>query len=453
LTTKDTPARLSPPEPGTDLELDFTDLLSNGQAVGRAGGLVVFCFGPLPGERARVRIETVKAKYAVAAMLELTRRSAQREQPFCVVFGTCGGCQVQHLSYGAQLEWKRGVVKNTLQRVGEFAGTEVRDPIGMENPRAYRNKMSLVVQARVLGFYKQRSHDLVPIASCPIVMPHLDAVIGALNGMAARAEHGAVLQETRHIVARTAQTTGQTVVTFTTPEASPALASSAQEVLALLPAAGVANSYDLSSQNAIVGRHHALLAGSAQIEEQIAGVRYRVSAASFFQVNVEIVGKIFEFLRVRLEKPRKIVDLYCGAGTFSLFFASLGCCVTGAEENAQAVLEAQENASFNRLAGTARFICGRVEVLVRRGRVKEALEQAQVAFLDPPRKGSDEATLGAIAGAGVAEIWYLSCDPATLARDLKFLSAKGYRLDEVQPFDMFPHTGHVETLAILSRTS
>jgi 23S rRNA (uracil1939-C5)-methyltransferase len=443
---------------GAEVELGFNDLLANGQAVGRTGGMVVFCFGPLPHERARVRITTVKPKYAVGEMISLTLRSPFRAQPFCPVFGTCGGCQVQHMTYPAQLGWKRDVVKNALQRIGGFNDVPVRDPIGMINPRAYRNKMSLVVDrqgpAPQVGFYQQRSHDLVPIAGCPIVMPQLNTHIGRLNDMLTEPSMTEAFRQTRHIVERTAKATEQTVVTFTTTEPSEELHALAPELKRQLPGAvGITNSYDLSSQNAIVGRKHALMSGQPQIEEQIAGVRYRVSAGSFFQVNVEIVARIFEFMRRGLDVPRKIVDLYCGAGTFSLYFAKLGSEVLGVEENAQAIAEAQENAGLNELAGSVRFVSGRVEEMVRRGEVRTALRDAQIVFLDPPRKGSDEVTLDAIAQSGVPNIWYLSCDPATLARDLKFLAAKGYRLSVVQPFDMFPHTGHIETLVTLYRES
>jgi 23S rRNA (uracil1939-C5)-methyltransferase len=459
LTTKDTPANPNRPlKPGAEVELGFNDLLANGQAVGRTGGMVVFCFGPLPHERARVRITTVKPKYAVAEMLTLTLRSPFRAQPFCPVFGMCGGCQVQHMTYPAQLGWKQDVVRNALQRIGGFADVNVRDPVGMINPRAYRNKMSLVVEQSTpvarLGFYQQRSHDLVPIAGCPIVMPQLNAHIARLNEALSQPATAQAFAKTRHIVERTAKSTEQTIVTFTTSEPSPELANTAPALMRQLPGAiGITNSFDLTSQNAIMGRKHALLAGEAQIEESIAGVRYRVSAGSFFQVNVEIVARIFEMMRPGLDVPRKIVDLYCGAGTFSLYFAKLGSEVVGVEENPQAIAEARENAALNDLSGSVRFLSGRVEDMVRRGEVRQALENAQIAFLDPPRKGSDEVTLQAIADSGVPNIWYLSCDPATLGRDLKFLAAKGYRLGVVQPFDMFPHTGHIETLVTLYRES
>src|SRR6185437_7341741 len=163
-----------------------TDLLANGQAVGRSGGIVVFCFGPLPGERARVAVTSVKPKYAVAAMRELLERSPKRAAPFCPVFGTCGGCQLQHLEYAAQLAWKKNVVRAALQRIGGFAAPDVADPVGMDVPRAYRNKMSLVTGGgaygpATIGFYRARSHDVVPIDTCPIADSRLSDYIARLN--------------------------------------------------------------------------------------------------------------------------------------------------------------------------------------------------------------------------------------------------------------------------------
>jgi 23S rRNA (uracil1939-C5)-methyltransferase len=213
--------------------------------------------------------------------------------------------------------------------------------------------------------------------------------------------------------------------------------------------AGVTNSFDLSSANAVAGRHQLLLEGEAEIEETIGGVRYRVAAGSFFQVNVEMVGRIFEYVLPWLAPPRRIVDLYCGVGTFALFFAKHGWRVEGIEENAHAVAEANANARRNALEERVRFTAGRVEQLAVGPTLAKTLRDTDVLFLDPPRKGCDELTLGAIADARVPAVWYLSCDPATLARDSKFLVAKGYRLGSVQPFDMFPQTGHVETFVQL----
>ena len=446
---------------GDEVEVEFTDLLANGQAVGRAGGVVVFCFGPLPLERARLAIAAVKPKYAVGKMLQLLTTSPFRAEPFCPVFGECGGCQLQHLSYPAQLAWKRDVVRGSLRRIGGFADVEVRDTIGMDVPRGYRNKMSLVVEhgrapetLPTIGFYRQRSHDVVPIDACPIVTPQLSAYVARFNEARALPSTAGALREARHLIARNARATGQAVLTITTLRESEATAEAAPALLASLPGAvGVTNSFDLGSENAVVGKHQRTLAGSAEIEETIDGIRYRVSAGSFFQVNVEIVARIFEVLTTQLQGPARVADLYCGAGTFALFFAKHGCNVYGIEESPRAVAEARTNAELNALQDRVRFRAGRVEDVVRDGEGRSALKSAEVAFLDPPRKGSDEATLGAIAGARVPAVWYLSCDPATLARDLKFLAAKGYRPGVVQPFDMFPQTGHVETLATLALTA
>jgi 23S rRNA (uracil1939-C5)-methyltransferase len=457
LTNSET-ARSGPPAVtvGAEYELAFTDLLANGQAVGRAAGIVVFCFGPLPQERARVRVTAVKPNYAIGELVRLLSPSPFRTTPFCSVFGTCGGCQLQHLSYPAQLTWKTDTVRGALARIGGFHDVAVRDAVGMTHPRAYRNKMSLVVDHRsgipTIGFYKQRSHDVVPIDSCPIVTPQLSDSISRLNRARTVPEVNEALEVTRHVVARNARSSGESVVTLTTRKLAPEVARAADSLMRLFPGAvGLTNSYELNSENAIMGRRHRTLVGRSDIEEVLDGVRYRVSAGSFFQVNVEIVGRIFDFMRSGLEHPRRIVDLYCGAGTFALFFARHGCQVYGVEENAQAILEAEGNATLNGLENWVRFRSGRVEEVVQTPEAHAAMREADIIFLDPPRKGSDEATLGAIARSKAPFVWYLSCDPATLARDLKFLAANGYRLGMVQPFDMFPQTGHVETLVTLYR--
>ncbi len=442
------------PRIGTEIEVLFTDLLPNGQGVGRADALVVFCFGPLPQERALVKITTLKPRYAVAALVRLLAQSPSRAQPFCPVFGRCGGCQLQHLDYAAQLRWKHAVVRSALERIGGLSGADVRDTIGMDDPRAYRNKMSLVVDHRSalprIGFYKQRSHDVVPIEACPIVEPQLSDYITRLAAARLDETTAEVFQSAKHIVARSSQTTGQAVVTITTERESVSVAQAAALQARLPGAAGVTNSFDLGSENAILGRRQRVVSGTGEVEESIAGILYRVSPGSFFQINVEIVARIFDFLKtLGLEPHVRIVDLYCGAGTFALFFAKQGCEVFGVEENAQAVDEARKNAQRNGLTDKAHFRSGRVERVLSEEEGRKALGRASTVFLDPPRKGSDEATLAAIVAARVANVWYLSCDPATLARDLKFLAAKGYRLGVVQPFDMFPQTGHVETFVTL----
>jgi 23S rRNA (uracil1939-C5)-methyltransferase len=444
--------------PGVVASVRFTDLLANGQAVGRVNGQVVFVTGPLPGERARVRIAQVKPKYAVGDLVAYESESAMRSKPFCGVFGVCGGCQVQHLAYPAQLAWKEQIVRSALRRIGGFAQADVRRPVGMTNPRNYRNKMALVVDRppageTSFGFYQARSHALVRIDSCPVVLPQLDAAIGGLYDAARAPDARDAFAGAKHAIVRAGAASGQAVLSITTDrqsaavkERAPALARHVRGVV------GISNSFEPRTANAVLGRKMLYVWGQREMEETIEGVRFRVSPSSFFQVNSEMVGRIFRFLAPGLNENRSVVDLYCGAGTFAIFFASRGARVVGIEENPAAVREARENAALNGVESRVRFVEGRVEGAVIHKDGKQALNEADIVFLDPPRKGSDEATLDAIAAAGVAAVWYLSCNPATLARDLAYLAKRGYALGVVQPFDMFPQTGHVETLATLHKT-
>jgi 23S rRNA (uracil1939-C5)-methyltransferase len=444
--------------PGAVGVVEFTDLLANGQAVGRFDGMVVFVDGPLPGERARVRLTEVKAKYAVGEVVELETRSPDRAEPFCGVFGACGGCQVQHLAYPAQLAWKRRIVQDALARIGGFADVDVREPIGMREPRAYRNKMALVVDAQpgaapVFGFYRARSHDLVPIERCPIVLEPLDAAIGELTLAARAPETAPAFAGVRHVIMRAGLQSASGVLSLTTETKSAAIASLAPQIAERVHGVGgISNSYGLANANAVVGRQMDFVWGKREMEETIEGVRFRVSPASFFQINGEMVAAIFRALAPLIAGTPKIVDLYCGAGTFAISFASRGADVVGVEENGSAVAEARQNARLNKVEERVRFVKARVEGELGNPAGREALRAADAVFLDPPRKGSDEATLAALADAKVAQIWYLSCNPATLARDLRYLATRGYRIGLVQPFDMFPQTGHVETLVTLARS-
>ncbi len=215
------------------------------------------------------------------------------------------------------------------------------------------------------GFYQARSHDIVPVRACPTAHPKLDATIGKLWDAAREPRTAQAFAGARHVVARVGAASGESVVSITTDRASATLPAVADALRAALPGtAGIANSYDPASANAVLGRRHVLLSGSAEVEDEIGGVRFRVSAASFFQINPEIVAEIFRFIAPAVGAGSRIVDLYCGPGTFSLFFARCGARVLGIEENASAVREARANAERNGLAKLTSFIAGRVEQAV-----------------------------------------------------------------------------------------
>jgi 23S rRNA (uracil1939-C5)-methyltransferase len=286
-----------------------------------------------------------------------------------------------------------------------------------------------------------------------VTVEPLDRTIANLWQAAGEPEGAAAFAGAGHVVVRVAPENGEAVVAITTRKASRAVTDAAPALARSLPGVvGIANSYDPGSENAVLGRRTTAAFGRQEIDVAIAGLRFGVSAPSFFQINAEMLAQIFAYLRPYVRAGATFVDLYCGAGTFALFFAACGARAIGVEEDAVAVREARANAERNGLAESARFITGRVEQAIRAGAAgRSALEGADVAFLDPPRKGSDEATLTAVAAARVPEIWYLSCNPATLARDVAQLRSAAYVLESAQPFDMFPQTGHVETLARLRR--
>ncbi|HEY0797549.1 MAG TPA: TRAM domain-containing protein, partial [Candidatus Baltobacteraceae bacterium] len=233
-------------------EVTFTDLLDNGQAVGRVEEMVVFVWGPLPGERARVRVETVKAKYAVGELIELLDRAPERVEPFCGVFGACGGCQVQHLAYEAQLGWKRNIVQSALRRIGGIEHAQVAMPIGMDDPKAYRNKMSLVASAgpdgtTEFGFYQARSHDIVAVHGCPIVLPQLNGYIEDLWSIAADPQLRDAFADAKHVVARVGRSSGQAVLTMTTDRPSRSLGAVAKRIAERLRGlVGLSNSFEPS---------------------------------------------------------------------------------------------------------------------------------------------------------------------------------------------------------------
>ena len=384
-------------------------MLANGQGVGRVDSQVVFVWGPLPDERARIRIVEMKKSYAVGELIEIIEHSPQRVTPFCPVFGTCGGCQVQHLSYPAQLAWKSRLVRDALERIGGFAGVQVEPTVGMDEPRAYRNKMALVVErpkGRVeFGFYQMRSHAFVPIDACPVVLPQLDAEIVALRQAADDPKLQSAFAQVKHVIARAGASTGESVTAFTTSEPSPQIAEAAPDLAKRLPGTkGISNSFSPPSANAILGRKQRQLWGDSEMEERIAlpggsHVRYRVSAASFFQINSAMVGRLFEKL-AQLPQPRSVLDLYCGAGTFSIWFALRGATVIGIEENPAAIREAQANAKLNSVAEKDAILClWPRRVTRRKTRGQGAACRGRIPR--SPRKGSDVQTLDALAAARV----------------------------------------------------
>ncbi len=415
-------------ERGQSITLDLTDLSYLGDGVGHLDGTyVVFVAGGLPGERVVAEIVERRPRYIRARAVEILTPSASRARPPCPYFDRCGGCQVQHVDYSAQLAWKREAVRSQLRRVGHVEALSVRPTIGTGHPWNYRNNARFSVDAQGnIGFTEPKSHRHLAINACQIMQPEILALMPRLQG----ASPGA-----HQIVVRYGARTGQLLIAPNLPSLAPSVAS-----------------------------------GQQSYEEVLLGRTYRVSAPSFFQVNTRVDVRdlpdgladrwrgpfsngfsMAELLialvldRLALTGREFVVDAYCGVGTFTLPIADAAGEVIGIEEARSAVSDAEFN---GRHSPNARFVVGRTEdVLSKLERRPDAV------VLDPSRLGCDPEVLGALGKLRASTIVYVSCDAATLARDLGQLVAAGYNLVDVQPVDMFPQTHHVETVSLLRHSA
>ncbi len=435
--------------------LEVTALSSEGQGVARVDGYAVFVVGALANETVRAHVIKVTPSYAIAKTLEVLTPSPERVRPGCPVFAQCGGCTLWHLDYSAQLAQKQQWVRDALERLGGFQSVTMQPIVGMEEPKRYRNKGSfpfgMLGNAVVFGFYAPRSHRLVPFSDCPI---QEESVVEAARRVAAWANDFGVpvYDETtgkgqlRHVVARATAEGGRMAVVVTRGPLK-----HRDDLLAYLEDFdSVWHNENPKDTNVVFGDRFTLLSGKPALTETIGDRRFSVGPQSFLQVNRIQTQALYEaakeFLSPRPDET--VVDAYCGVGTISLFVAD-GCHrVVGIEQVAPAVGDAKRNADENSVTN-ASFVCGNVEDVLPK--MVAAGEKIDAVVLDPPRRGCDAAALEAIANSGANRVVYVSCNPATLARDCKLLAERGFSLSAVRPVDMFPQTCHVETVVLMSR--
>ena len=448
-----------PVERNDEIELDIVALGSEGQGIGRVEGYAIFVPGALPGERVKAHVIKAGAGYGVGKLMKIISASPQRITPLCGQHGRCGGCTLQHLAYPAQLDYKRQLVEDALKRIGGFENPIVAPVLGMENPWQYRNKGSFplaMVDGRVkIGFYAPRSHRLIPMEDCfieqePVVLA-AQTVRDWANAFAIPAYDEQTGQGIlRHVMARET-TTGQVmavVIARKKPPRQKELVEMLQERIEGLKS--VYLNLNTADTNVIAGREYDLLWGEARVQETLCGLAFSISPASFLQVNSLQTEKLYqtalEFLK--LQGQERVVDAYCGIGTISLLLAKHAGEVVGIEDVPQAVEDAKANALANNMEN-ARFLCAPAEqalpALLKEGFVPDAI------VADPPRKGCDAAFLQAVLQSGVRRMVYVSCNPATLARDCQTLSLGGFVIEKVQPVDLFPHSSHVETVVLLTK--
>lgn len=456
---------------GDRLGITCADLDDQGAGVGVADGTRIHVAGALPGERVAAVVEHVSphARRAWARLVTVEAPAAARVAPACPAFGACGGCLLQHLAYPAQLTWKHNRVARAFAATPALADVQIDPCVASPRPLGYRNKSKLVAARAsdradgglVLGAYAPRTHDVVDLAGCRIAEPPLDETATALRALLEQAgvrpyDEQRLTGDLRHVVLR-ANHAGCVLAVWVVARRLESGVELARSFRAARPEViGVVEHENQTRGNAIFSepgpKGERILDGAGEIEEQISvgdrAVRLKLSPGAFFQANRGVAGLAYAALERALAVTggERVVDAYCGVGGIALTLARRAREVTGVESHAGAVADAIASAARNEIRN-ARFLAGDA------AQTLAAIDRADVVVLNPPRKGCAPAVLAEVARLAPRAIAYLSCDPETLARDLAVLASHGHRPTAVTPFDMLPHTAHIETLAILTRVS
>ncbi|MFF3103337.1 23S rRNA (uracil(1939)-C(5))-methyltransferase RlmD [Viridibacillus arvi] len=440
------------------LTVYIEDLTHDGAGVAKVDGYPLFIQGGLPDETAEVHVLKTLKNYGFAKIINITEPSPDRVAAPCPVFAQCGGCQLQHLSYEGQLKWKEKMVHNVMTRIGKI-DAPVLPVKGMDNPWNYRNKAQIPFglngEAPIAGFYKTKSHDIVDTDRCLIQTAEADAILAGLKPRLWKLGIKPYDEQTgqgmlRHVVVRKGRATNEVMVVLVTKKRKFPQAEAAVELIKqLVPnVTSIMQNINGEKTNVIFGNETLKLWGNDTIEDTIGDVRFEISARSFYQVNPEQTEVLYKQALdyADLKGDETVIDAYCGIGSISLFLAQKAKYVMGVEIVPQAIEDAKRNAELNGFTNTY-FEAGPAEEVIPRW-YKEG-KTADVLVVDPPRKGCDEALLNTILEQRPKRVVYVSCNPATLARDLRILEDGGYKTQEVQPVDMFPHTAHCEAVAWL----
>ena len=467
------------------VELQIMDLGSEGEGIGKIDGFPFFVKGALPGDTIRASVMKAKKNMAFARLQEIMVPSPDRITPACPVFGRCGGCQLMHLSYPAQLRYKEQKVKNALQRIGGIAEEELTQKmepiIGMDVageatvPVRYRNKTQVPFGCdrdgnMIYGFYAGRTHAVIPCADCLLGSEENPKILQIIHQWM-QENHVQPYDEVsgkgllRHVLIRKGFHTGEIMVCLViNGKKLPKKEALCERLAAIAGMHSISISVNEKNTNVIMGDTYETLWGESGIHDTINGIRYAISPLSFYQVNPVQTEKLYStaLQYAGLTGKETVWDLYCGIGTISLFLAQAAKQVYGVEIVPQAIADAKENAKQNGITN-AQFFVGAAEAVLPayyRGEMQVAdgaetdaadMRRPDVIVVDPPRKGCDIACLETMVQMQPQRIVYVSCDPATLARDVKYLREQGYELQTVRACDMFPNSFHVETVVLLTR--
>lgn len=443
------------------VEVQVTGLGSSGEGVGKLNGFAIFVKGALTGETVKVQLTEVKKTYALGKVTEIVKASTERVEPICPIYAECGGCQLQHLSYAGQLKEKEQQVRDALVRLGHLKDTVVLPTIGADNPLYYRNKMQFPVSQLKgkleIGCFAEATHRVIDVDNCYIQKEKNNEIITVVRQWMAQYKIQAYNEDTqrgivRHVMGRVGVHTGEVMVVLVTATTDvPHIKELAKMLKAAIPGVkSIVQNVNKRHTNVILGLKTRLIAGKETIRDKVGTLKFNISSQSFFQVNSEQAEKLYnkamEF--AALTGKETVVDIYCGTGTITLFLAKQARQVYGIEIIPAAIEDARKNAQDNHCAN-AHFVLGdaaqKMPELVERG------VSPDVVLLDPPRAGCEERVLASLVQVKPKRIVYVSCNPASLARDAAYLSKHGYNVKLAQPVDMFPQTHHVECVVLMVR--
>lgn len=450
-----------------DYELTITDMSTTGEGVGKIDGYTLFVKDAIVGDVVIAKAIKLKKNYGYGRLIKIITPSSYRVTPPCPVARACGGCTLMSLDYGRQLEFKADIINNNLARIGGLPDCKTELVIGMAEPFRYRNKAQFPVGRDkdgniITGFYAGRTHSIIPNDDC-LIGASLNAPILATikeymkaNGIEPYDEvnHEGLI---RHVLIRMGFTTGEVMVCLVVNGSSLKNENALIDALNALDLGGgnhivsVMLNTNVEKTNVILGKENRVLSGKPYIEDYIGDIKFRISPLSFYQVNPVqtriLYEKALEF--AGLTGKETVWDLYCGIGTISLFLAKKAKHVYGVEIVPQAIEDAKSNSSLNGITN-ADFYVGKAEEILPKKYAEENI-RADVIVVDPPRKGCDRELLDTMVKMAPEKIVYVSCDSATLARDLKYLTENGYEVKKVQGVDQFCHSCHVECVCLLTR--
>ena len=442
------------------------DIGTDGEGIGKIDGFTLFIKDAVLGDEVEAKIMKAKKSYAYAKLEKVLTPSPFRVEPKCQFHKQCGGCQIQAMDYAKQLEFKHNKVRNNLIRIGgldaEYVDSIMEAPVGMDIPFYYRNKAQFPFGKNkegktITGFYAGRTHSIIENTDCALGVVENKIILEKILKYTEQEKVTPYEEEThtgllRHALIRKGFATGQLMVCLViNGKKLPSEDKLIQSLLEVEGMTSISVSINTEKTNVIMGKEIRLLYGTEQIEDEIDGITFKISPLSFYQVNPVQTERIYSqaLEYADLNGDETVWDLYCGIGTISLFLAGKAKHVYGVEIVPQAIEDAKENAVRNGIKNVD-FYVGKAEVVLPEKYEKEGIF-ADVIVVDPPRKGCDEDCLNTIVQMQPKRIVYVSCDSATLARDVKYLEEHGYKLRKARIFDNFPQSVHVETVVLLTR--